>query len=152
MRPALCMTTLARADLQPVALRTEYRENPSGIEAPRPRLSWEIQSRSPERGLRQAAYHLLVACDPARLAPGQADLWDSGEVASCQSVHVAYGGRALSARQICHWTVRLRDQAGRWSGWSEPARWTMGALGESFWSARWIGTGESLTPPGDRHP
>ena len=144
-------TEMERATITPVTLRTEYRVNPLGVDAPAPRLSWEIQSRQAMRGLRQTAYQILVATDPAQLTPGQADLWNSSEVASDETAHVVYRGRKLSARQVCHWVVRLRDQAGLWSAWSEPARWTMGAIEGAFWSAQWIGTGETLAPVANGH-
>jgi alpha-L-rhamnosidase len=140
------------AGIHPVALRTEYRTNPLGIDTPAPRLSWEIRPHSAARGLRQAAYHVLVATDPARLAPGVADRWDSSTVESAESAHIAYAGQRLGPREICHWTVRIRDQAGNWSEWSEPARWAMGAVDATFWSAQWIGTGETLPLPGDGEP
>lgn len=137
------------SSLHPVGLRTEYRHNPLGIDTPAPRLSWEFAERpGAPRDRRQSAYRIIVASDPARLAEGRGDLWDSGEVASGETVHIAYRGKELAARQICFWTVRIRDEAGNWSAWSEPARWTMGALEASFWSARWIG---AAAPVGHDH-
>lgn len=133
---------MGSASLYPTALRTEYRLNPLGVDVPRPRLTWELQTRSEAgRALWQTAYQLRVSSQPACVG---GDLWDSGEVESSRTCHVEYVGAALRARQCCYWRVRVRDQQSDWSEWSEVACWTMGALDAAFWTARWIGTGESL--------
>jgi len=126
----------AKADLQPTYLRTEYLVNPLGLDEPHPRLSWELQSRT--RGQRQTAYQILVATQPDRLVPGEADLWDSGKIDSDQTAHIAYNGKPLASGQVCWWTVQVWDKQGQPSGWSTPARWTMGLLKPEDWQAQWI--------------
>jgi alpha-L-rhamnosidase len=122
-------------------LRCEYLTNPLGIDAAKPRLSWILQSA--ERGQRQTAYQVLVASTPDVLAKDQGDLWDSGRVASDQSVHVEYAGTPLGSRMRCCWKVRAWDKDGRPSTWSQPAFWTMGLLQPSDWQGKWI----AATPP-----
>ena len=130
---------------RPTALRTEYRVDPLGIDTPAPRLSWQLAAVHPEtRGAEQSGYAILVATDRSLLRPGIANLWDSGTVSSKENTHQAYAGRPLSSRMHCWWRVRVCDSAGAWSSWSEPACWTMGLLDPREWTARWIGTGESL--------
>jgi beta-glucosidase-like glycosyl hydrolase len=128
-------------------LHCEYRENPLGIEPARPRLSWWL--RSDVRGQRQAAYQVLVASSPDVLARGEGDLWDSGRVASGQSVLVAYRGKPLAAMRQVWWKVRAWPQKpgnGQPSAWSEPATWTMGLPQPQDWRAKWItfDTGKDL--------
>lgn len=53
-----------------------------------------MKLESPERGLRQTAYHILVAGREDLLQPGRADLWDIGRVESLRS---DYGRRAADA-------------------------------------------------------
>ncbi len=121
-------------------LRCEYLVNPLGIDARAPRLSWKLVAVRPEsRGLTQSAYQILVAPSEALLREDKADLWDSGKVASSQSLHVAYGGKPLASHDECWWKVRVWDQDGNVSAWSKPARWTMGLLDPRDWTARWIG-------------
>jgi len=121
--------------------RCEYLQDPLGIDVRQPRLCWRLAAKdAAARGLRQAAYQVLVGSSSQRLAKDDGDLWDSGEVLSNQSVHVAYAGRPLASRAECFWKVRVRDQAGGLSAWSKPARWTMGLLDKGDWSAQWIGT------------
>ncbi|MBP7976310.1 MAG: family 78 glycoside hydrolase catalytic domain [Verrucomicrobia bacterium] len=117
-------------------LRCEYRAHPLGIDTPQPRLSWRLEAS--ERGQRQTAYRVLAATRPKLLAEGKADLWDSGKVASSESVHVVYGGRPLRAGQRVYWKVRAWDRDGRASGYSEAAWWEMGLLAPADWQADWI--------------
>lgn len=130
------LPTRTLAALQPVALRCEYRANPLGIDETQPRLTWRVESR--ERGQRQMAYQILVASTEAALKKNVGDLWDSGRVASDQTVNVAYAGRPLVSRQACFWKVRVWDKHGKGSAWSPPARWTMGLLEAGDWQAGYI--------------
>ena len=133
----LCLLVFApviRADV--TDLRCEYLTDPLGIDALQPRLSWKLEPGPP--GLHQTAYRVIVA--PADTG---ANLWDSGEIESDQSVHVVYGGKPLSSRARCVWKVRVRDETGNWSGWSKPAAWTTGLLKPEDWTgAKWIGLDE----------
>src|SRR4051794_23350986 len=83
----------ARAALSPEQLRCEYRDNPAGIDVSKPRLSWKLRSDQPDaRNQRQAAYHVLVATNLETLTANRGDLWDSGDVKSDETAHIAYGG------------------------------------------------------------
>jgi alpha-L-rhamnosidase len=143
----------AAAGLRVAEPRCEYLENPLGIDVLEPRLSWTLEAADPmARGQRQSAYRILVASEPERLARGEGDLWDSGEVKSDRSIHVPYAGRPLGSRARCWWSVRVRDGEGRESAWSEPASWTMGLLKPDDWAgAKWVGLegGEEGLPLGD---
>jgi len=81
------------------SLRCEYRENPLGIDSPKPRLSWIIESA--DRGARQTAYQILVATTPELLAQGKGNLWDSGKVVSDRQTQIEYSGKPLDSRQQC---------------------------------------------------
>ncbi|MDD4174721.1 MAG: family 78 glycoside hydrolase catalytic domain [Kiritimatiellae bacterium] len=141
--PALLFVhTAAWAGIEAGHLRCEYRENPQGIDEPLPRLSWQLDAGG-TRGVRQSAYRILVASSAARLKQNSGDLWDSGRVASDQSVQVVYAGKPLASRQPCFWKVRVYDQDGTASGWSAPAAWSMGLLRPADWQARWIGRDET---------
>lgn len=129
------------APLRVGVMKCEYRINPLGIDALQPRLSWELHSE--ERGAAQAAWQVLVASSPELLAQDQGDLWDSGKVASDQSIQVAYAGAPLRSEQACYWKARVWNDGGEASAWSAPAHWTMGLLHESDWQGRWIGLDES---------
>ncbi|WP_426445674.1 family 78 glycoside hydrolase catalytic domain [Paenibacillus sp. S-38] len=118
-------------------LRTEYAENPLGLDTPAPRLSWLLESGRHHDV--QSAYQVLVASRPGLLREGTADLWDSGRVDTDQSAHVIYGGRPLESKQHYYWKVRVWDGEGEASGWSSSAYWSTGFLNGEPWQAGWIG-------------
>jgi alpha-L-rhamnosidase len=115
-------------------LRCEYLVDPLGIDEPSPRLSWILESA--RRGARQNAYRVLVASSPIQLQKGVGDLWDSGRIESDRTTQIVYAGMPLRARNQCHWTVEVWDDAGNRAR-SEPALWSMG-LNRGDWTAKWI--------------
>jgi alpha-L-rhamnosidase len=136
----------AAGNLKAVELRCELREDPLGVDRLEPRLSWVLEAASTRaRGQRQSAYQVLVASTPDLLEDNVGNRWDTGRAASDQSIHVRYAGQPLSSHSQCFWKVRVWDQEGRASGWSQPARWTMGLLKPSDWKGRWIGRDEKET-------
>ncbi|GGH60453.1 alpha-L-rhamnosidase [Filimonas zeae] len=134
---ALLLTGLcATAQVQVVQLRCEMLENPLGIDATTPRLSWQLTSR--ERDVKQVAYEITVASTPQKLAAGVGDVWQSGKINSDQSVLVPYAGKALSSRTACYWKVKVYTNKGTAVS-AEKAYWTMGLLKPADWKGRWIG-------------
>lgn len=136
----------AQGVLSPVNLRCALRVNPLGIGDANPRLSWQLQSSgqgSAYRGEVQSAYEIQVGS-----SAGAADLWDSGKVASSQTVDIVYAGQALTSGEQCFWQVRVYDGSNNVSAWSAPATWSMGLLSQTDWTAQWIGydAAYNLTP------
>lgn len=124
----------------PVALRCEYLVDPLGVDVRAPRLSW--QSPDTTRGARQTAWQVLVATDPERLAPGEADVWDSGKVKGDDSVAVAWGGpQTLAGATRYHWTVRVWNGADLATDFAAPASFETGVPHVDDWHASWIGDG-----------
>jgi alpha-L-rhamnosidase len=119
-----------------VDLRCESVREPLGVGEGAPELSWRLESRG--RGARQSGWQVQAASSREALDAGQADLWDSGQVVSDESVHRAYGGRSLGTGQRVYWKVRVWDEAGGGSGWSTNASWTMGVVRDEDWLGRWI--------------
>jgi alpha-L-rhamnosidase len=136
----LMVNAVGRADgLVAVKLACEWLEAPSGVTTREPRLSWIVEPTDRDaRGASQSAWRILVASEPALVADGAADLWDSGRVASSQSSEVVYQGKPLESGQQAWWRVQVWDQEGRASAWSEPASWTMGLLEPAAWRGSWI--------------
>lgn len=125
-------------------MQCEHVVNPLGIDRLSPRLGWTLLSD--HRGARQSAYQIQVAESPADLAGGSKLLWDSGRVASDQSVDVEYAGPTLRPGQACHWRVRVWDEQGEASPWSAPALWQVALISPSDWHAEWIGPPDELPP------
>jgi alpha-L-rhamnosidase len=131
----------AVASVEPTELTCEYLKNPLGLDGARPRLSWKLRATDESaRGQKQMAFRILVAGTLAGLVRDEADLWDSRWTASADSQLVSYHGKELRSGQACWWKVRVKDERGRVSSWSPPAKWTMGLLAPSDWNAKWIGT------------
>ena len=130
----------ARIGLQ--NLKCEMLHNPSGIGITKPRLSWQITSDT--RNTIQVAYQIMAGSNPARLAAGQADLWDSHKVSSDASIMVNYAGKTLGSRAACYWKVRVWTNKGA-STWSKSAIWTVGLLNPADWKAKWIGCERGFT-------
>jgi alpha-L-rhamnosidase len=120
----------------------EYTQNPLGIDTPSPRFSWILKSE--KRGQMQSAYRILVASNQEKLDANIGDKWDSGKVASDNSINIVYQGKPLSSGEKCHWKARVWDKDGLDSNWSETASFEMGLLNESDWQGQWI----SMNPGG----
>lgn len=117
-------------------LRCEYRSAPLGVDTEKPRFCWKLSSQ--QRGLQQTAYRILVASSKSQLEFNKADMWDSGKVATDQSTHIRYAGRALTSGGRYYWKVRVWDQDGLVSAYSEPTWFEMALLSSADWAASWI--------------
>jgi len=125
-------------------LRCEDLVNPIGIETPNPRFSWRMVSEA--QGAAQSAYQLVCATKPSLLENGKADLWNTEKVTTNASRFIAYGGKDVRRGMPCYWMVRIWDENGKPSAWSEPGVWTYADLKlNANWSAKWI-TAKSSSP------
>lgn len=123
------------ADVVVTDLQTENVTELLGTEDADPELSWKLRASS--RDVTQAAYRVLVASSPEKLANGVGDVWDSGKIAS-QSPRATYDGAPLESGVQYHWKVRVWSGDGATSDWSDPTWWEMGLLDADDWTADWI--------------
>ncbi len=130
-----------QAQVRPVDLRVEHFRAPMGLDAERPRLSWALDAGD-ARGERQTAYQIVVATTADRLAPGAADVWDSGRVVGSRQHLVSVEGPALRPGTRYHWAVRAWSRDGEPSDWAA-STWTTGRMG-NWGAARWIGLDSTL--------
>jgi alpha-L-rhamnosidase len=126
-------------------LSVEQMVNPIGIDEIRPRLSWRLAAN--RRNVRQTAYRILVATSEEQLAAQHGDVWDSGKVASPDSVNVIYGGAALASSTRYYWQVCVWDESDQLSPFSAAGFWEMGLLAAQDWKAKWIGAETKLGDP-----
>lgn len=129
------LSTRSQETLTVKNLRCEYKLDPLGIDVANPRFSWELQSA--DRDELQTSYELRVAESQADLRKGKL-LWSSGKIESDASHEVEYPGPALQSARIYFWQVRVGDNHGHLSEWSETAHWEMGLLAAADWHAQWI--------------
>lgn len=138
----------SRSSLDITGLQCEKLNNPLGIDNTSPHFSWTLHSEYLRAG--QTAYQVLVASDEVLLSEGKADLWDSGKISSERSNWVTYQGNTLKSGSFSYWKVRVWDENGKASAWSEPACFGIGLLRPEDWSARYIGmenTGKKQESP-----
>lgn len=129
----------APARLNVSHLRVEHMENPTCVDALRPRLSWiSSPTEAGTRGEKQTAYRIVVASSEQNLKKGRYDVWDSGKVPSSESNLQSYRGKALKSGTDYWWKVQVWNAKGKRSAFSKAAYWGMGLLNKADWKARWI--------------
>ena len=114
--------------MKAIRLRTEYLENPLGIDMQHPRLMWNC-----EGGIKQTAYQIVT------------ESWDSGKVES-SSMRAEYP-KDLRDRERVNWRICLWDENGEPGDWSE----AFFEMGISSWQAKWI-TGNYTVNKKERYP
>ena len=128
--------------VQPIV---EYENSPLGIETPSPRFSWILESD--KRDDRQSAYRILVSSTVALLNQNVGDKWDSGQVASTDTVNIPYAGDGIESGEQCCWKVMCWDNGEVPGAWSEASTFEMGLLKKSDWQGSWICGGKGVSSP-----
>ncbi|HHV97962.1 MAG TPA: family 78 glycoside hydrolase catalytic domain [Clostridiaceae bacterium] len=118
--------------LKAVKLKCEYLVNPVGIGETRPRFSWILESDL--RNVRQETYRIQLAVDDCF----NTILWDTGTIHSSESAHVEYNGPALASSTRYFYRVKITDNHGQESSWSDVAYFETAMLDNSQWKARFI--------------
>ncbi len=133
----LLYTFLSAQKLQVTNLRCENKVDPLGVDAAKPRLSWELQSEL--RNVLQMAYRILVADDSLLLQKNTGNTWDTKKINSSASIQVLYNGKTLLPAKKYFWKLLVWDNKGRVSSWSKIEIWQMGLPGKADWkNAKWI--------------
>ena len=134
----VCMAhvfSCAGSGINPVQLTCEYDDD-ALIDIQNPRLAWINQNVREAEGVAQTAYQIRVAAG----SPDFSTLvWDTGKVLSDESAFIVYDGEELCSRTSYYWQVKVWDEKGKESGWSETASWHMGILSDDEWKGEWIG-------------
>ncbi|MES1225134.1 MAG: alpha-L-rhamnosidase, partial [Bacteroidota bacterium] len=125
-----CSFIFAQVKLQ--SLLTENLTDPIGMDIKEPHFSWQLVSA--KRNTSQSAYEIKVVS-------GKSSVWSSGKISSDQSVHVKYAGAALQSGRKYNWKVRVWDNSGKASAWSEVASFQTAFFNASDWKAKWIEAG-----------
>jgi alpha-L-rhamnosidase len=130
----------ASATLTATGLRCEGVVQPEQVDTAVPRFSWRLVTD--RRASNQVAYQFRAAeIDGSGRPLGPA--FDTGRIESDTSQWVTPPGLALKPRSVYAWQVRVWDNHGQASEWSESGRFGTGLLG-TRWPADWIGDGRAL--------
>lgn len=129
------MFSCTTSGIRPVHLTCEY-DTDAMIDIQNPRLAWINLNVRDSKGAAQAAYQVRVAADSPDF---DVLVWDTGKVDSDESAFIVYSGEQLRSRTTYYWQVKVWDEKGRESGWSETASWHMGILSDEEWKGEWIG-------------
>ncbi len=114
------------------SLRCEYIKEPLGIDIQKPRLMWNIESKS---ACEQNAYRILVASSVEALMLGKADIWDSGKKISDKQI-AYYEGQILQPHTRYWWVVEAWLDNKKTT--SEPTWFETGKMSMADWKASWI--------------
>lgn len=115
-------------------LKTEFMENPMGMDCAAPRFSWKMMAA--KKNARQSKYEILVGTQP-----DSDDMWNSGPVSSGESNGIYYSGKTLAPCTKYFWKVKVSDDEGQQVD-SVSASFETGFLNPSMdaWDgAQWIG-------------
>ncbi len=117
------------------------RVNPLGLDSSNIRFSWKIKSN--RSNVLQSAYEIRVSNHIGSLKSNKDLIWKTGKVNTDQSIYIKYQGKELSSSTKYFWQVRIWDNQGNITPWSEVQYWETGLLKETDWNANWIKSGLS---------
>lgn len=126
-------------------MMVEYMEQPRGLDVVQPRFSWKLSATNSDGyGQAQSAYRILVS--DSKNSKNDSNMWDSGWIMSDNMQLIAYQGKDLMSDRTYYWKVKVKDEKGVESEWSQISQWTTGLLDQSEWTAKWIGSSEVYDP------
>lgn len=112
-------------------------ENPTAINTAIPKFSWQLISEF--RNQSQSAYHILVADNLDDIQNSNGNIWDSEKVNSDKSILLKFKGKELKSAQKYYWKVKVWNQTGIESDWSQPTYFVTALFNEKDWSnAKWL--------------
>jgi len=131
-----CWFAGSGASTKTTGLRTNQLVSPANVDA-RPRFSWKMESD--RTGAAQTAYRVRVF-EGVR---NPREVWDSGDVASSESVGIAYAGAPLKDAHKYVWQVSVKDEKGVWLA---PAKgfFETGLFTTDLWAgSQWISAADA---------
>ncbi len=124
----------AQQNCTPVNLTCEYIENPLGIDASHPRLSWQLQDVRSEA--RQSAFQVCVGTDSLEVANSKGNIWQTQKLTEAKQL-VSFIGKQLQPFTKYFWTVKVWDKDGV-ASMAKPASFETGMMEMKNWKGSWI--------------
>lgn len=116
-------------------LKCEYEITPLGVQNAHPLLSWQIFADEP---VMQKAYRMVASSSETLLQQQVFDLWDTGRVEDVRTYGIAYGGKPLYSAERVYWAVKIWDQEGKESEFSEITWFETGLFEKREWKGVWL--------------
>ena len=113
--------------MQAIRLRTEYLENPLGLDIRKPRLMWNC-----EDGIKQTAFEVMLRDENKNL------LWESGKIKADTMYWDWNADIVLESRMRIYWGIKLWDEKDEAEPPMRQAYFEMGLLEKDDWRAKWI--------------
>lgn len=120
-----------------INLKTEYLVNPLGIDIVHPTLTWNVAGDDIKF---QKAFELVCSLN-------------GDEFKICletSSTHYQFE-QELKSRDFVSWKIRVQNENGKWSDFSEEQFFSIGLLNKTDWSAKWI-YGDYSVSTKERYP
>jgi alpha-L-rhamnosidase len=137
--PAFVVKAQSASSFKITNTKTEYLDNPIGLDNPAPRLTWQISTT--KNGFHQRAYRILVATDSLSLLQAKGDFqWDSKWIVSENSL-IQYSGKALSPLTKYYWRVDVKDNNDQTA--NHISSFETGMMQSSNWKGSWIADSEN---------
>jgi hypothetical protein len=110
----------------PSGLMVDFIREPDRVQIldAKPEFSWIV----PDDTQSQTAYQIMVSSSKGILIKDEADLWNSNKALSSRSTEIEYSGRNLSDNSTYFWKVRIWNEKGKPSSWSEIQSFKTGIL------------------------
>ena len=115
-------------------LEVDKLNSPHGLDNKNPKFSWIIDTD--HYNVLQTHYQVFVATD--KVFSKNSLVWDSGKVASEESVYVNYLGKELAYDTQYFWTVKVWTNKSKRSSQSKVSSWKTGLMDKQNWKSNWI--------------
>ena len=122
-------------------LRCEYLENPLGIDAVHPRLSWRLEDG--REGAGQSAYAVVVGTDSMGVVTGRGGVFNPGRQQSGAQL-ITYAGPALKPFRRYYWKVDVWDKEGKKGAPAKVASFETGMMEMKNWRGAWISDSRNI--------
>lgn len=144
---SILIVEVSGSPLVPIRTKVEYIDQPIGLDVKKPRFSWVLEAkRESVLGQKQTAYRIKVASTMEKIQNDEGDVWDSEWVEDSRVMNIEYEGIPLRSDRQYFWKVKIKDQDGKESQWSETKYWMTGVFLGEEWRGKWIGGREEYDP------
>ena len=114
-----------RLFMKVINLKTEYLTNPLGIDITRPNLTWNVDGEDIKI---QKTFEIIY-----KINNGEENKVLKETSSTCYEFE-----QELKSRDFVTYKVRVQNELGKWTNYSEEQHFSIGLLNKSDWTAKWI--------------